>query len=410
MNETAVQLPIYQTPVFVSTITATEPIVGNQGGTWSGKTFSILQALLFLTISTEYRDDEGRLEPIVTTVVGQDVPNLKKGAISDFYNIMDIVVNSFPDNLQHFFKYDYHQSNKVATFSNGSKIEFSSFKNWQDAKSGKRHYLFINEANGIPYKIAEQLMFRVKIRTFVDYNPDAPFWFHHKYIGKAGVKMIYSNHTHNKFVPDKVRRELIAKGEENPEFKKVYVLGKTGKTQGVIFPNVRWVTEMPKVYKKESYGMDFGFTNDPTTLVRIVLAEGVLYAELLIYEKGLTTGAITKRMEDLGIPKDTVVYADSASPLTIKEIKLKGYRKIKGAKKGANSIVEGINGIKDYGKLHIVDNVHVRAEQLSYVWTEDKLTGLPTNKPIDDFNHFWDAKRYGMQGIIKRTRTAVSSS
>lgn len=410
MNEAAVQLPIYQTPVFVNTITATEPIVGNQGGTWSGKTFSILQALLFLTISTEYRDDEGRLEPIVTTVVGQDVPNLKKGAISDFYNIMDIVVNSFPDNLQHFFKYDYHQSNKVATFSNGSKIEFSSFKNWQDAKSGKRHYLFINEANGIPYKVAEQLMFRVKIRTFVDYNPDAPFWFHHKYIGKAGVKMIYSNHTHNKFVPDKVRRELIAKGEENPEFKKVYVLGKTGKTQGVIFPNVRWVTEMPKVYKKESYGMDFGFTNDPTTLVRVVLAEGFLYAELLIREKGLTTGAITNRLEDLGIPKDTVVYADSASPLTIKEIKLKGYRKMKGAKKGANSIVEGINGIKDYGKLHIVDNIHWRSEQLSYVWVEDKLTGLPTNKPIDDYNHNWDALRYAIQGIIKRTRTAVTSS
>lgn len=394
--------PIYESPVFLANIAATEPVVGNQGGTWSSKTFSILQVLLYLTLSTVYRDKEGRKEKIITTVVGQDVPNLKKGAINDFNNVLDIIINSFPEDCRHFFKYTYNSTDKVALFAlNGSKIEFSSFKNWQDAKSGKRHFVFINEANGIAWKIAEQLMFRAKIRTFVDYNPDAPFWFHEKFIGKVGTLMIYSNLTHNKFVPEKIKRELLAKARVNPEFKRVYILGKTGAIEGVVFSNVVWVASFPENCKRISYGMDFGFTNDPTTLVKLGVSEGILYMELLIYETGLTSPDIVARLKELNIKRTTRVFADSASPKTIRELNALGWRKIRGAKKGANSIIDGINLIKGYGAFHIVDNMHMKAEQLGYVWEEDKLTGKRINKPVDKNNHGFDAARYAMEGISK---------
>ena len=396
MNQTIIiNNPVYESAIFLANIAATEPVVGNQGGTWSGKTFSILQVLFYLTLSTEYYDKEGRREPIVTTVVGQDIPNLKKGAITDFDNVVDIIINSFPENCRHFFKHQYNKTDKVAKFAlNGAKLEFSSFKNWQDAKSGKRHYVLI----------AEQLMFRAKIRTFVDYNPDAPFWFHDKFIGKIGTKMIYSNLSHNKFVPEKVKRELIAKGRVNAEFKKVYLLGKTGATELVVFPNVVWVSEMPKVYKKEAYGMDFGFTNDPTTLVRLRLSEGNLYLQLLIYETGLTSPDIAKKLKDLGISKRKYIFADSASPKTIKELQSpsNGRWKVRGAQKGPNSIIEGINAIKGFGTIYIVDNIHLKAEQIGYVWEEDKTTGKLLNIPVDKNNHAWDATRYAIQGITTR--------
>ena len=406
-GQTIISNPVYESPVFLENIHAKESVVVNQGGTWSGKTFSIIQVLFYLTLTTTYRDKEGRLEPIVTTIVGQDVPNLKKGAITDFQNVADIIVNSFPRDCRHFFSFTYNKTDKVCLFSNGAKIEFSSFKDWQDAKSGKRHFVFLNEGNGIPYKIAEQLMFRAKIRTFIDYNPDAPFWVHHKLIGKPDVKVIYSNLSHNKFVPDKVRRELIAKGKQNPEFQKVYILGKTGQTQGVVFPSVNWVSSMPETYKKEAYGMDFGFTNDPTTLVRIVESEGLLYAELLIHETGLTSDDIVTRLKDVNFSLNVNLYADAASPKTISELKRKGIRRVRGAKKGAGSILGGIDLIKSFGTPNLVDNIHWRAEQIGYQWLEDKLTGDMTNKPKDSFNHIWDAMRYGMQGITKKQRKGV---
>lgn len=396
--------PFYASPVFLSNLQAEERIVVNQGGTWSGKTFSILQALFLLTVTTKYYNEEGQKENIITTIVGQDVPNLTKGAITDFQNILEMLLDSLPESVHYLFNHRYNSTKKTYYFANGSRLEFSSFKNWQDAKSGKRHFLFINEANGVPYKIYQQLQMRTRIRTFLDYNPDAPFWVHHHLKGKEGVKMIYSNLSHNKFVPDDVRKDLLALGEANKEFKKVYILGKTGATEGIIFPNVNWVQDMPDVYKKQCYGIDFGFTNDPTTLVRVVLSEGKLYAQCLIYQRGLTSSDIVEELQSLGIKKTTRIFADGASPMTIAELQKKGYRKVIGAKKGAGSVKAGIDLVKSYGTLNVVDNIHWRAEQLAYKWKEDRMSGEPTNEPEDKDNHLWDALRYAMQGISMRKR------
>lgn len=407
-NLMTINNPVYESPVFLANITATERIAANQGGTWSGKTFSIIQAIFYLTISTKYQDDEGRLEPIISTIVGQDVPNLKRGAIEDFSNVCDIIVKSFPENCRHFFDYTYNKTDKVAKFNlNGSKIEFTSFKDWQDAKAGKRHFLFLNEANGIAWKIAEQLMFRVKIRTFIDYNPDAPFWVHHKLMGKGHVKMIYSNLTHNKFVPTQLKRELIEKGRKNPEFKKVYLLGKTGSTEGIVFPNVVWVQKMPERYKKEGYGMDLGY-NDPTTLVRSVESEGNLYLELLIYESQMTASKIVNRIDKLGINKRQKILVDSQGKMTIQEMRGLGYVGMLGCKKGKGSIVAGIKHINSYGTIYIVDNIHFRAEQLGYKWSEDKKTGTLEDEPEDSYNHCWDATRYSREPFMRRQRKGTT--
>lgn len=419
---TVVKSPIVQSRVFRLTLKTTPKearIIGHQGGTWSGKTYSIMQALILKTISTVYTNKQGRIEPIETLVVGQDVPNLKRGAIGDFENVLQQFIDTFPPEAQHLFRFTYNKTDRIATFSNGSTIQFSSFTDAQSAKAGKRHFLFLNEANGISYDIAKQLMFRVKIQTILDYNPDAPFWYHELYMGKERVKTFYSNFTHNPSCPEDVIRDLKQLGRQNPEFAKVYVNGKTGSVQGVVFKNVRWVNTMPDKYQKESFGLDFGYTNDPTTLVRVVLSEGKLYAQALLYEPALDGEEVAKKIKKITFmdkgrlrkvnPK-AYLWCDNGAPNSINLLKKGGFEKARGAQKWAGSVKDGCSLIKGYGTLSLINSMQWKAEQLGYQYEYNKATGTYSNEPDQTTgkDHLWDALRYAMEGIagdVKRRAT-----
>ena len=161
--------------LFLENLNADESIIVNQGGTSSGKTYSILQMFCYLALK----------EKKIFTVVGQDIPNLKKGAYRD----MQTIVNS-SEYLESQIDF-WNKSDRMFKFKNGSIIEFNSYSDAQDAKNGKRDYLFINEANGVKYQIYWQLQIRTREKTYLDYNPSAPFWCHEKLIGKEDVKTIY---------------------------------------------------------------------------------------------------------------------------------------------------------------------------------------------------------------------------
>ena len=230
-------------PVFEANLKATEPIVVNQGGTSSGKTYGILQVLFVLLAAGTN---------LVATVVGQDIPNLKKGAIRD---AQDIVRNSPP--LQSLVK-SYNQTDRIYQFHNGSLLEFTSYEDFQDAKSGKRDYLFINEGNGMAYAIVKELVLRTRIRTFIDYNPNAEFWAHEKYLGKPGVQLLISDHRHNPFLRQATRDKIEALKLEDEELWRVYARGLTGKIEGLIFRHWFVVPGIPEgakflegVYKVE---------------------------------------------------------------------------------------------------------------------------------------------------------------
>lgn len=387
--------PFVISPVFEWNYTCTKPIVNNQGGTSGGKTYCILQVLILKGSEVPNQ---------IITVCGQDVPNLKAGAM----RTLGFVLNDSPY-LASFFKGKPNKTDRVWTMHNGTIMEFKSFEDEQDAKGGRRDYLFINEANGIRWDVFEQLHVRTNKQTFIDYNPTSPFWAHKKLIGRSDVQTFISNYKHN----PNLSKEIIAKIElwktEDPEKWKVYGLGKTGETEGVIFKDVNWIESLPDYIDKYCYGMDFGF-NDPTTLVKVGSSDGELYIECLLYESGLITSSlkvenkdvpnINDRLIELGIKKTDLMIADNADPKTIRELKLLGW-KIKGAKKGKGSILAGINKIKKYKRLNIVSRKECKEEQIGYIWGKDKF-GEPTDEPIDDFNHFWDGSRYGIQGLERR--------
>ena len=342
----------------------------------SGKTYSILQVLFSKAIANT----------CTITIVGQDIPNLKVGALRD---AIDIANSSDAIKQQLTF---YNRSDRVFTFKNGSLMEFNSYDNEQDAKSGKRDYLFVNEANGIPYKVYEQLALRTRKQVFIDYNPDTAFWVHDKVIPLPNTELIISDHRHNPFLSDKIREKIEALKDKDIDLWKVYARGMTGRIEGLIYKKWYVLKEDFSDKKLIGYSIDFGFTNDPTALVEVRMQDGELYVTEMIYETGLTNTDISDRMMALGISKSSLIVADSAEPKSIEELRRLGWT-VDGVKKGKDSLMFGINLLKGY-KI----NVHLSSQNIikeleQYKWKVDKM-GNTLNQPIDDFNHSLDALRY----------------
>lgn len=363
-------------PLFKANTTEGVRTFVNQGGTSSGKTYTLMQVLIYFALV-----DNG----CVITVAGQDLPNLKVGAMRDAKTIIN---NN--DWLRNYFK--FNESSSFFQGLNGSIIEFKSYQNEQDAKNGKRDYLFLNEANGVSFSIFWQLSIRTRKKVYIDYNPSERFWAHNELIGRKGVKLIISDHRGNPFLTEEEHERI--ENIEDEELHKVYARGLTGKLSGVIFPNFAIVDELPNndEWKLFGFGLDFGFTNDPTALVKVVLAHGELYVDLLIYETGLTNPKIAEKAKAEGVTRKTQIVADSAEPKSIAELNNLGLWVVP-TLKGKDSILLGIDILQRY-KINVTRRSTSLIEELqSYKWEENK-DGKKTNKPIDDFNHAIDALRY----------------
>ena len=362
--------------LYRSNYESTADIIVNQGGTSSGKTYAILQVLFSLAINAE----------CTTTVVGQDIPNLKVGALRDALDI----INADEAILQQLVF--YNRSESVLSFRNGSIIEFNSYDNEQDAKSGKRDYLFVNEANGIPYNVFEQLSLRTRQKVFIDYNPDTSFWVHDKIIPLENTELIISDHRHNPFLTDKTRAKIEALKDKDEDLWKVYARGRTGRVEGLVLK--KWYVTTESFVDKEliGYGIDFGFTNDPTAMIEVRMQDGELWIKEVIYDTGLTNQDISNRMDIADISRGTLIVADSAEPKSIEELRRLRWT-VDGVKKGKDSIMFGINLLKGYTINVDAGSKNLIKELEQYRWKVDK-NGDSLNVPIDNYNHAIDALRY----------------
>lgn len=360
----------------------------NQGGTSSAKTYTILQVLLMLAVKEAKN---------VITVVGQDLPNIKVGAWRDIKTIISddgaLMATTFAN-----------ESNHTISFRNGSLIEFKSYENEQDAKSGKRDYLFVNEANGINYDVYWQLAIRTKKKIWIDYNPSERFWVHDKIIGGQGVKLIISDYRQNLFLPSDMAERIAS--IEDKELRKVYTYGLTGKLEGLIIRDWSICDAMPPTSecKVRGFGLDFGFSQDPTALVDCALAHGELWFDSVIYETGLTNPQIAQRIKAHHLSALFPVVADSAEPKSIAEIRSERINVVP-ASKGNDSIRIGIDIMRRY-KWNITRHSAGLIEEVGrYKWKTSR-SGDPTNDPIDSWNHAIDAIRYWcMRNLVMRPQS-----
>lgn len=371
-------------PLFHANMNSRKRIKVNQGGSSSGKTYSIMQVLFILAMQTCGQ---------VITVVGQDIPNLKKGSYRDATTIRK---NS--KILQQWFP-KVNEGERIFYCINGSIIEFCSFKDGQDAKNGKRDYLFVNEANGVSWEIYWQLAIRTRVGIFIDYNPSARFWVHEQLIGRHDVELIISDHRQNHYLTEQLHNMI--EGIEDDELWKVYARGATGSISGLVFSHYNIVEALPprEEWKMSVYCLDYGFTNDPTTLQHLVLAHGEIWTDELIYSTGMTNPMIAERAKALGLTRADTIIADSAEPKSNAELRSMGLN-VQGCVKGADSIKNGIDILKRYVWNVTRNSTGIRKELQNYKWKVTK-DGVTTNQPVDCFNHGIDAVRYGALDKLK---------
>lgn len=344
----------------------------NKGGSSSGKTYSILQLLLIKALTQD----------ILISVVSGTLPHLKRGAIRDFNNILE--------SLNVYNEKNINKTDLIYSFR--GRIEFFSADDVTKLRGPRRDILFINECDKLTHNQYVQLAMRTKDEIFLDYNPIGDFWIN-KIINDSDVELIHSTYKDNPYLDNNIIKEIEKLQHQDANLWRVYGLGLDGRIEGLIYPNWNSCDELPDDTKC-FYGLDFGYSNDPTALVKVVEYDSQLWIKEMIYEHRLTNQDISNKMIALGINKRDQIFADSAEPKSIEEIRRMGWN-IQPSVKGKDSINNGINKVKQHSLNVTKDSMFIIKELNNYKWMEDR-DGNDINKPIDSFNHALDALRYAI--------------
>lgn len=352
-----------------------KPISIHQGGTSSGKTYSILKVLL------RFAYDNRGSQPTTVSIVRKSLPALKKSVLRDFLNIL----------ASSGIEYAHNKTDQQFKVFN-TTFEFFSLDDPQKARGPRRDVLYCNEANELTYEDFRQLNMRTKMKTVIDFNPSEEYWAHTELVGRDDVSFFKSNYLDNPYLDERVKAEIERLRDADENFWRIYGLGELGVIEGLVLPNWAEIDQFPVEIEHWGCGLDFGYTNDPSALIKIGIKDDRIYLEELVYERGLTNDDLAARMAALGLPKHIEIVADSAEPKSIEEIYRKGWN-IKPTAKGADSILRGIDELKMH-KLHVTNSsTNLLKELKNYKWQRDK-NGNWLNRPIDAFNHAIDAIRY----------------
>jgi len=307
----------------------------------------------------------------------------------DFFDILK-QYNLYNEDLHSKSNHEYHL--------NGNVVEFISLDQPQKIRGRKRDLLFINEANELFFEDWQQLIFRTSEQIVIDYNPsDEYHWIYDKVLTRNDCSFYKTTYADNPFLPRSIVEEIERLKDTDENYWRVYGLGERGQSRSLVFSFIT-TAKTPEQARLVSYGLDFGFSNDPTALVATYMDGDNLYIEELLYRTGLTNQDIAKELDRLGIDRRDEIYADSAEPKSIEEIHRMGWN-VKPTQKGA--INQGIDLLRRY-KLHVKDtSSNIIKEMRNYKYIEDK-DGTLTNKPIDKYNHACDALRYSVINKLAR--------
>lgn len=359
-----------------------------QGGTSAAKTIGILAVL----IDKAQRDTRATL----TSVVSESFPHLKRGAMRDFLMILE--------EQGYFDPKRWNKTDYVYTFETGSKIEFFSADQPGKVRGPRRDRLFINEANNVPYETFDQLEVRTKECIYLDWNPVAEFWYYDMVANRTDVEHIILTYKDN----EGLSREIVASIEQRKERKdwwKVYGEGQLGEVEGKIFTGWQIIDELPKFARLEGYGLDFGYSNDPTAIVAIYYYDGGYILDEIAFQKGLSN----KQIADIILNQpQALVVADSAEPKSIDEIKsygvfITGVSKVKGESK-SDTFKKWSIGLVQQQKMAVTKrSINVIKEYRNYLWRVDK-EGRILNEPEHIFSHSMDATVYKMVSILHRPK------
>lgn len=355
------------------------------GGTSASKTISILMVLI------DYAQVQ-RNELI--SVVSETMPHIKRGAERDFKNIM----------VDHGYWKEsaWNATDHIYTFQSGSKIEFFSADSADKLRGPRRDVLFLNECNNISYEAFTQLEVRTKKIIWLDWNPTNEFYFYTEIKDRPDVDFITLTYKDNEALDENIVQAIESR-KGNKNWWKVYGLGQLGEVEGKIYKDWQTVDGIPHEARLERYGLDFGYSNDPTSIIAIYYYNGGYILDEITYQKGLSNKQIADILNNL---ERRLVIADSAEPKSIDELKSYGVNVIP-CQKGPGSINQGIQYVQEQRISMTKRSLNLIREYRNYLYKTDK-DGKILNEPDGGFDHTMDAVRYGMESLKPRTKTTIN--
>ena len=394
------------------------PIILITGGRGSGKSFGASTFINDLTFeySKKYRKAHNILFTRYTMV---------SAGISIIPEVVD-KINT--DGLAKFFK---QTKTDIVNKMTGARIMFrgihtSSGNQTAKLKSiaGVTTFVCDEAEEWVNYDEFEKIFLSMRqkglqIRAIIIMNPaDSNHWVYEKYIKDThkiveydGVPVQISTHPdvlhihttyldNKKFLSDTFIHSVEKMKEDDPERYAHIVMGRWDDVaEGAVFKKIGIVEEFPAYCKKIARAVDFGYTHDPTCIVRCGVVDNRLYIDELCYKTGMTSGDLIREFraeEERG--DDGFVYSESADPRLVDEIALGGII-IYPVVKGGGSVIAGITKMKDMEIFLTKRSIHLQDEGRKYVWAKDK-DGNYINEPEDHDNHGWDATRYYVLGAI----------
>ena len=373
-------LKIKTNKVFHSLQIAAKKIVAHQGGTRSGKTYNIL-----LWIILDYcQQNRGK----TVTICRNTFPALRATVMRDFFEILK---------KHSIYSEQYHNKTNSEYNLFGNLIEFISLDQPQKVRGRKRDLLFCNEANELTYEQWNQLLFRTKGRIIIDFNPSDEYHFiYDKILTREDCDFYITTYKDNPFLEPTLVEEIERLKETDEQYWQIYGLGLRGISKATIFSFTEG--KRPDDAELVGYGMDIGYSVDPSSLVEVYKKDYTLYCRELLYRTMMTTADIHKFLKEQNL--QDYLYIDSAEPRLIEELRRMG-NKVRPTLKGQDSIRAGIDLLKRYKLVLDPHSNNLIREMRNYKWQEDR-TGKLLNKPVAANDHAIDSLRYATYNVLSR--------
>lgn len=363
-----------------------------QGGTSAGKTIAILWYILNWAIEHPNK---------ICTIVSDTFPNLRTGAMRDFLdicretNILEACT--------------WNKTNSILEMPNGSIIEFYSVDT-MGAHGARRDLLYVNEANRISWDTFSQLEVRTRGQVILDFNPVNEFWAHTELINspdRTDVEFLKVTYKDNEALDEATVNAIEQRrGDGTSNWWRVYGLGEIGSLEGNVYEGWTSVPEIPENCKLVRYGVDFGFSNDPTAVIAAYEDDekGIWLKQELCETKLLTPQLVERLKKIIEQDGDALFVCDNARPEIIAELQVNGIRAI-GCDKTPGEKMNGkrynIELVQRRKVYYLRDDKELEREYLTYAWRKKK-TGEILDEPEDGNDHCMDAVAYAIRDLERK--------
>lgn len=370
---------------FYQTLNSTKRIKVHQGGTRSGKTYALCQYLIYKLTTSD--------KPLTISIVRKTLPALKGSVMRDFFTILDSIGLLYVG--------QHNKSENTYTYGKHT-VEFLSVDEPQKIRGRKRNICYCNEVNELDFEDFRQLLMRTTDEMICDFNPSDPVhWIYDEVIERDDCDTWITTYKDNKFLPSELVAEIERLRAKDPDYWRVYGEGKRAVfSERQIFTN--W-EQIPYAQFPECdyviYGLDFGFSQDPTAIVEVSKIEDKLYVHEICYRKGMTNRDIALFLKEKKINQN-LIYCDAAEPKSIMELRQMDVA-AKEATKGQGSVSAGISLLKEFDVIISSESENLKREQQFYFWEQRKDETI-INVPIDKHNHLMDALRYAVYSRYKK--------